>query len=318
MSKIQEALKRLQSTDRPRDRSESVARVTDRVVDNDDTASLSYERPGIVIEVDEEALREEGLIAPGTYEREIADQYRQIKRPLIASAFGKRATQVEDGKTVMVTSASSGEGKTFTSINLALSMAQERDHSILLVDADVAKPHISRIFGVGEELGLLDIVENAEIVPESLVIDTDIDGLSILPAGQPRENAAELLGSNRMEQVVRDLAARFPNRIVLFDTPPLLETSESKVLLELAGQVVVVVRAEHTTHGAVHEALHLIKEEKAINFVLNQTRGKSGQGSYYGYGYGAGANESRDQSRQDPPRQNPQGAKDSLWGDRNE
>jgi Mrp family chromosome partitioning ATPase len=187
-------------------------------------------------------------------------------------------------------------------------MAQEKDHCVLLVDADVAKPHISKILGIADRAGLLDLADDSDIVPESLVVGTNVKGLSILPAGRPRDNATELLSSNRMDRVVKELAIRFPNRVILFDSPPLLETAEAKVLLELAGQVVVVVRAEHTTQIAVHEALRLIKEEKAVNLVLNQSRGKPGQGSY-GYGYGYGSTVSRDDSTKEP-----QSEKDSLWG----
>ena len=309
MSKIQDALRRLQSEDRPRDgeRKGQVAQISPRTSqDLDDTASLRYERPDIVIEIDQRALREEGLFAPNYHARELADEYRQIKRPLIANAFGKRVVRVEGGNVIMITSAFSGEGKTFSSINLALSMAQERDHSVLLVDADVAKPHISKIFGVADEQGLLDIIENTSVVPDSLVIDTDVNGLSLLPAGSPRENATELLASDRMEEVIQQIATRFNNRLVIFDTPPLLDTSEAKVLMDFAGQIVLVVRAEHTPQGAVHEALHLIREEKVVNLVLNQSRMDPGKGSY-GYGYSA-------QSRRAYPAAEGGDQTGSLWG----
>jgi protein-tyrosine kinase len=308
MSKIQEALRRLQSEERPGGPTVPVAKISDRVVDLDDTANLQQVVPAITIDVDTDELQKEGLFAPEEFEREIADQYRQIKRPLIASAFGKRAAKVDGGTIIMITSANASEGKTFSSINLALSMAQERDHYVLLVDADVAKPHISRVFGLGDQPGLLDLVEDPDILPESLVVGTNVKGLSILPAGKPRDNANELLSSNRMEQVVKEFAARYPNRVVLFDSPPLLETAEAKVLLELAGQVVVVVRAERTTQSAVHEALYMIKAEKAVNFVLNQCRATTGQGNYvYGYGYGG-------YPQNDKPPQESRDEEASLWG----
>ncbi len=307
MSKIQDALKRLQSEDRPKSDEDvsRVARISNRAPGTHEHDTEAEVRSDVIIEVDQRALRAEGLIAPGYHERELADQYRAIKRPLIANAFGKRVARVEGGNAIMVTSASPGEGKTFTSINLALSMAQERDHSVLLVDADVAKPHISKVFGLAEEKGLLDLVDDVDRGPESYVINTSVDGLSILPAGLPRDNATELLASDRMERVVSELANRHPGRLVLFDTPPLLDTSEAKVLVDLAGQMVLVVRAEHTPQGAVLEALQLVRDDKAVNLVLNQSRIAPGK---VAYGYVPTPRPEY------PPKQETEEEPRSLWG----
>lgn len=309
MSKIQEALKRIQSNSSALDDTSphKVATVTRRLEYEDQSGLGDFERSDVRVEIHQEALRDAGLIAPDYHERLLADQYRDIKRPLIANAFGRRVAKVEQGNLIMVTSAEPGEGKTFTSINLALSMAQERDHDVLLVDADVAKPHITTIFGLGEMDGLLDLVENRDIVPESKVLESDIQGLSILPAGRPRDSATELLSSSRMEEVVAHLATRYPERLVIFDTPPLLETSESKVVCDLAGQVVMVVKAEATSHAAVLTALHQLREEQPVNFVLNQSRVQSGKGSYgYGYDYGYA------QQKKPAPAQG--GTPDGIWG----
>jgi exopolysaccharide/PEP-CTERM locus tyrosine autokinase len=187
----------------------------------------------------------------------------------------------------MVTSAMAGEGKTFTSINLALSMAQERDHEVLLVDADVAKPHVSEMFSVTNEMGLLDVLEDPEISVETLVLPTDVDGFRILPAGRARLHATELLASSAMEDVIETLAQLSKGQIVVFDSPPLLQTSEAKVLSSLAGQVVIVVRAEETAQDAVKMALTLLDDGQAVSLVLNQVR--AGFGEYqYGSGYGYG------------------------------
>jgi len=293
MSKIQEALKKLQSAGVPksdrqlgrREDATSVASIAaGPVVISEDVSEITH---GVVIELDQKALRDAGLIAPDYHEELLADQYRDIKRPLIANAFGKRVVQIEDGNLIMVTSALPGEGKTFTSINLAISIAQEQDLTVLLVDADVAKPHISTVLGVGKMPGLLDILDGDNHSPESLVVPTDMDGLSVLPAGAPRLNATELLSAFKMENLVKTLAARSPQRIVVFDTPPLLRTSESKILTSMAGQVVLVVKAEHTSQGAVGEALHVLGEDKAVNLILNQSRKAGSQNEYtYGYGYG--------------------------------
>ena len=290
MSKIQKALNKLNDM-----RTIAPPEIGDKSVIEDSviiaklvdrgTKKATYDVKDICLHVDRESLRDAGLIAPEYHEHLLANQYRDIKRPIIAHAFGKRATKIEDGNLIVVCSALAGEGKTFSSINLALSMAHERDHSVLLVDADVAKPHTSEMFGASDELGLLDVLENPDIPVQSLILPTDVDNLSILSAGRPRPNATELLASVAMENVCATLASLSEGHITIFDSPPLLQTSEAKVLASLAGQVVLVVRAEQTSHDAVLAALAAMDESKAVNLVLNQVR--AGFTEYqYGYGYG--------------------------------
>jgi len=294
MSKIQDALGKIQKG-RPQppgavgkipetEDSVIVAKLVDRGADVD-----AYSVSDKCLHVDDDALREAGLIAPEHHEQTLANQYRDIKRPLIAHAFGKRATKIENGNLIMVSSALAGEGKTFSSINLALSMALERDYSVLLVDADVAKPHTSEMFGAANEQGLLDVLENPSVPIMSMVLPTDLENLSILPAGKPRPNATELLASAAMDDVCETLAGLSEGQIVIFDSPPLLQTSEAKVLASIAGQVVIVVRAEETSQDAVAGALDSLDEGKAVNLVLNQVRSGFGEYNYgYGYGYGQG------------------------------
>ena len=248
--------------------------------------------PGHKVEVDREALRASGFIAPEDEERAIIDQYRQIKRPLVAHAFGKRATKIEDGHLILVTSALAGDGKTFSCINLALSLAREQDRSVLLVDADIAKAHVSRLFGIEDQKGLMDLLEpDSTLTLSDVILATDVDGLSVMSAGQMHAHSTELLASNRMESLIKALTAQDPDRIVLFDSSPLLATSESRVLSTLMGQVVMVVCAGQTPKPAVLDAIAMIEEGKAVNLVLNQVRNVSGDG-YYGYGYGEGSRQS--------------------------
>jgi receptor protein-tyrosine kinase len=293
MSKIEKAIRKIKlARDQTGDKQAGNRREQKRVraialTEQSITSDFPEHNHGKIVEVDQEVLRDAGLIAPEYHEKMLADQFREIKRPLIASAYGKRVARVEDGNLIMISSAMPGEGKTFTSINLALSIAQEQDLTVLLVDADVAKPQISEIFGVSEVPGLLDILEGQPQAPEALVIRTNIEGLSFLPAGALRDNATELLSGSRMDDVVQQLATRFPQRVIVFDTPPLLQTSEAKVLVNLAGQVVLVVKAESTPQGAVAEALHILGGEKAVSLVLNQSRTAGEKDRYkYGYGYG--------------------------------
>jgi protein-tyrosine kinase len=245
-------------------------------------ATAAPREPRKWIRVDRQALRHQGLLAPEHQERLLSDQFRQIKRPLIAAAIGRGVPRTPNGQLIMMASALPGEGKTFTSINLALSMALDRDISVLLIDADVAKPHITRTFGVESEPGLLDTLRDETISVDSLILDTDVPGLSILPSGRKSDTAAELLASHRMAQTMAGLAASDPNRIVLIDSSPLLLTNESRVLSHVVGQIVMVVRAGMTPQRAVLDALDHLGEDKSVSFVLNQTRNLPSTG-YYAY-----------------------------------
>jgi protein-tyrosine kinase len=240
-----------------------------------------HTEPTRVVHIDRERLRAMELLAPVDLERAIANQYQQVKRPLVASALGKAGSPISNKHAIMLASALPGEGKTFTSINLALSIALEKDVEVLLVDADVAKPHLTRLFGLHGEPGLLDLLTDSGMHPSSAILPTDVPGLSLLPAGRQRDNATELLASARMEQVTGQLAGG--RRIVLFDSPPLLLSTESRALVPAMGQIVLVVRADVTPQRAVQEAIEVIGETKSIALILNQTSVPASSG-YYGYG----------------------------------
>jgi protein-tyrosine kinase len=243
----------------------------------DDTANLAKQ-----ITVDNAALRARGYFPEQDRDRQFADQYRRIKRPLIDKALAGSAV-IGEPRVIMVTSALPGDGKTFTSINLALSMALERDVSVLLIDCDVAKRHISEIFGLADQSGLLDVLLDENLDPETAIVPTTTRGLSILPSGRRVAGTAELLSSNRMRKIVTSLCTRNPRRILLLDSPPLLVTNEGRALVKIAGQVVLVVRAGETPRHAVQAAVELFDAQQAGGVVLNQVQGSSTEG-YYGYG----------------------------------
>ncbi len=235
--------------------------------------------------IDVPALRESGLLAPESDQRQLAEEYRIIKRPLLASLKGE--TVMPLGNVIVVASALPGEGKTFTAINLALSLALERDREVLLVDGDVAKPHITHLFGLESEPGLLDLVGAAGRSFEDTIVKTDYPSLYVLPAGSRNLQATEILRSERTSSLLATLAAE-PHRIVLIDSPPLLVTSEAGVLTSLAGQVVLVVKAAHTPQDAVLHAIETITDDKPVSLVLNQADAvPEHRYAYYGqYGYG--------------------------------
>ncbi len=239
--------------------------------------------PWIII--DRAALRASGLLPPTQEERRLSSQYRKIKRPLIANAFGRGVERVPNGHVIMLASAMPGEGKTFTALNLALSIAKEKDLNVLLVDADVPKPHLSRKFGLEGEQGLLDLLRDPQLDVDAVVRQTDIPTLTFLPAGKNSGDATELLASKRMEELIEQFGERDSHRIVLFDTPPLMQTTESPALAHVAGQVLVVVRAESTPQPVVLDALESLQDHPAVSLVLNQSM-RSENSAYYYSGYG--------------------------------
>ena len=234
-------------------------------------------------------LRRRGYLPEENKDRQFAEHYRRIKRPLIDKAIASAAAG--EPRVIMVTSALPGDGKTFTSLNLALSMALERDISVMLIDCDVVKRHISQIVGLKNEPGLLDSLMDESLDVESLVVQTDHRGLAVLPAGTRTETTSELLSSNRMRQILRNLCKRDPRRILLLDSPPLLITNEGQALVNMADQVVLVVRSGHTPRHALQEACALFDEKRAGGIILNDVP-SAGSAGYYTYGsyesYGIG------------------------------
>lgn len=236
-------------------------------------------------EIDLAKLAREGFVTPDVPRSRIADEFRIVKRPLIANATGKGPVPIRNGNLIIVTSAVPGEGKTFCAINLALSIAMELDRTVLLVDADVARPSLPRVLGLPPGRGLLDALGDASFDLDDALIETNVEKLTILTSGTQHANATELLASDAMDRLLEEMAARYPERIVVFDSPPLLVTTESRVLASHMGQVVFVVHAESTLQSDVKRALATIDACPVKMILLNQAR-TAAQGAYgYGYGY---------------------------------
>ena len=242
------------------------------------------------VEINIEQLHRLGMVTPDAARTAISEEFRVIKRPLIEAAFGQKAKGKHHGNLIMVTSSLPGEGKTFCAVNLAISIAMELDHTVLLVDADVARPSVPRYlqFKEGEDtskIGLMDILLNNKLDLADAILKTNIDTLSLLPAGKSHPRATELLASQSMSALLDEIANRYPDRIVIFDSPPLLLTSESRVLASQMGQIVLVVEAESTTQNAVKEVLRQLKSCSNINLIYNKAKTLS-NGDYYGQYYG--------------------------------
>lgn len=228
------------------------------------------------------ALRTLGFVTPDAPKSQIADEFRIIKRPILANVRGTSGTRLENGNLVMVTSALPGEGKTFTAVNLAMSVAMELDTTVLLVDGDVAHPQLPELLGVPGSPGLLDVLTRDDIQVGDALVKTNIDNLTVLPAGTPHRRATELLASEQMAMLLRELGSRYPDRIVIFDAPPLLATTEARVLATHMGQIVMVVAADSTRRHAVDLALAAIESCETVLMMLNKAR-KTDVGTYYGY-----------------------------------
>jgi exopolysaccharide/PEP-CTERM locus tyrosine autokinase len=242
---------------------------------------LTRARPGGCASVERERLREGGFIDPDAPAGALAEEFRIVKRQLLL------ALKPGKGQTVLVCSAQPDEGKTFCAINLALSLAAERDTDVLLVDGDFSKPEILSLLGVEGGAGLVDALADPKLDPESLVIRTDIGGLSVLPAGRHVNNVTELLGAERTREVLTRLTEGSPKRIVIFDSPPALMASPATVLAAHAGQLLMVVRADETSEADLKEALGLLSACDNVSLLLNGAAfAANGRrfGSYYGYG----------------------------------
>ena len=242
------------------------------------------------VHIDLDMLAAKGLVTPDQPRSAIAEEFRVIKRPLLRNATDAGPARIDNANLIMITSALSGEGKTFNAINLAISMAMELDYTVLLVDADVSRPSVFRQLGLAPERGLMDILSGEVDDLSDVLLRTNIEKLSLLPAGMPHSRATELLASENMNRLLKQMATRYSDRIIVFDSPPLLLTTESRVLATHMGQVVVVVEAERTTHASIRQALATIESCPVKMNVLNKSR-RSGPGSYYGYGYGYGYGE---------------------------
>lgn len=237
------------------------------------------------IELDIDNMVSQGMITPQTANSRISEEYRLIKLPLLRNGFGRGATHIENGNVIMVTSSQPGEGKTFSTINLAMSMAMELEKTVLLIDADVAKPSVARYLNMDVREGLVDFLLNPSMELSDVILRTNIPKLSILPAGRIYPQSTELLASDAMRNLVAELSQRYHDRVIIFDSPPLLASSEAAVLAHLVGQIVMVVEAERTLQYVLNEALSLLDPNKVIGMLLNKTRRPAGTDYYGSYAY---------------------------------
>lgn len=247
-----------------------------------DTVFRAHDWSGPVQSVDRIALVEGGYLLPDGPVTAMSEEFRLLKRGLLAQLTGDPR-----GNRILVCSAHSGEGKSFSAINLALSLAAEKDREILLVDADFGKPGIPEALGLTGGPGLMDALANPSIAIEDCVIRTDVPSLAVLPAGERSNNDTEFLASARTDMLLKRLTEGRPDRIILFDSPPLLAASAAAVLASHAAIALLVVRADRTAESALRDAAGMLKGAGQVQLMLNGVTFAGGGrrfGSYYAKG----------------------------------
>lgn len=233
-------------------------------------------------EISDDFLRKNGYMTMENADTQMVEEYRVIKRPLLMHVAGKGADKPVHPNIIMVVSAVEGEGKTFTAMNLALSMAMEKNTTVLLVDCDVVKPALTTSLGLSGEPGLIDVLLDSSLSIADVMYKTSIPKLNLVPTGSQHSHATELLASQEMKHLCDELANRYSDRVIVFDAPPLLQTSHARVLSHLAGQIVLVTEAGKTTHHEITEAVSQFGKDKVVGMVLNKNRRMLG--SEYTYG----------------------------------
>jgi protein-tyrosine kinase len=252
---------------------------------NDDIPSPSSVTAELVT-LDLDDLRTKGFLTPQSPHALLAEEYRIIKRPLMRAAFNIRREGASGrDHVVLVTSPQPGEGKTFTSINLGVSIASEPDFHVLLVDADVRQRGLSRRFGVVNRKGLTDVIRDPEMSLADVIVRTNIPNLSVLPAGQTANAPTEMLASQRAQDLIGEMTRRYADRFIIFDSPPVLAASEPGVLASYAGQVILVSTASETPKQALAESLTLLDTQAEINFILNRVTLPASATRFGHYGY---------------------------------
>lgn len=221
---------------------------------------------GPLMEIDRNSLQDAGLIVPENPVTGLLEEFRIVKRELLADA---RASNTASARRVLVCSPHSGEGKTYCAMNLAIALAAERDVEVVLIDADVINPSVTRRLGVEGGRGLMDVLTDRNVRPETLVSRTDIEGLYVMSAGTSSSGDAELLASARTGEVLDRLTRGAPNRFLIFDTPPALAASAAAELAAHVGQALLVVRADETSRAALDDARQLLSACPDIKLLLN-------------------------------------------------
>jgi protein-tyrosine kinase len=244
--------------------------------------------PAPVPRVREKVVSDQNLVTYYDPDSVASEQFRKLRTQLL------RLRVPHPPRTILVTSATAGEGKTFVAANLAAGIAHDFHAYSLLVDCDLRNPSLGKWFGIHNGYGLSDYLVGEKEIPD-LLIKTEVERLKILLGGTLQDNPTELIGSARMEALIRELKERYSDRYIILDTTPLLATSEPEVLSKLVDGIILVVRAGVTPRETVKQALSPLDKDKILGVVLNDLQFKSSgltsryfgsDDSYYGYTHG--------------------------------
>ena len=272
------------SAERVTGSNDAVVDATSRAVLREDTVPKENK---VAVEIELKQLEQRHFVSLSSDRRLINEEYRVIKRKLINNAFGALSPTLKHPNLILVSSSRPGEGKTFSAINLALSIALEQDKTVLLVDSDVLRPSVSKTLQIKHDIGLTDYLLSDKIKVSDIMLSTNVDRLKIITAGRPHHLSTELLASERMEMLVNEFATRYHDRIVIFDAPPLLGVNETAVMASMCGQAVIVVEENHTKLAEIEQAVALLPKDIATGFLINKAHRNQGKGYGYGYYYGA-------------------------------
>lgn len=259
---------------------EGVADIHKPAVNNELTTPAE---PSKVVTLDLDDLERRHFVSLSANRRAINEEFSVIKRKLINNAFGQLSSSLKHPNLILVSSSRPGEGKTFTSVNLALSIALEQDKTVLLVDADVLRPQVAKTLGIETELGLTDYLSSDNVSVQDIILSTNVERLKVIPAGRAHHLSTELLASQKMAELVHEFATRYKDRIVLFDAPPLLGVNETAVVAMMCGQALIVIEENKSKLAEIEQSIALIPPEIAVGFVINKAHRT--QASEYGYGY---------------------------------
>ena len=254
-----------------------------QVLSIDPTRSFSHQ-----IDLNLRKLAMQEFITPDNVSTPLSHNFRRLKRPILNNVLGKGATVLDNANLVMFTSSFPNEGKTFSAINMAMSIALERDKRVLLIDADVTKPSHHDIFGVEMQSGIMDLLMGEVDDVSKIIYKTNLPSLSLMFSGHMTPHAPELFASQAMETFVTELSKRYDDRVIVFDAAPLLLPTEASVLASLMGQIVLVIEAEKTRPNDVKMSLDMLSN-RIVLLLLNKVRAGNDMAGYgYGYGYGYG------------------------------
>ena len=288
MSSIEKAMQKQQSKVAEPSAEVSTASSQESTTDEvAQTESSSGPKKSIAtLNIDVTGLEESGFVALSKSRSLINEEFRSIKRKVLSNAFGGLSKTLRHGNLVLITSSRPNEGKTFCAVNLALSIALEKDKTVLLVDSDVLKPSVSKTLNIGANVGLIEYLLGEEQITD-VIYPTNIPNLKVLPAGLPHHLSNELLASDKMQVLFEEFATRYPDRIVVFDCPPLLGVNETAIMASECGQGVVVVEEQKSRVNEVKAAVDMLPDTMAVGLLMNRlTETSDTQG--YGYYYGGG------------------------------